>query len=160
MLRSAPVTVENQHFVFCPDLEGEPDGNGGFKTFKASVFYAVSPEAAVEEARKLYSLDDFHQAFDTSAIRIAEGAELPWNVPGARWIIETETTRVTLPGNREDLVKDYTFEGRPFTIREATPTEAEACIREDLAEGDFRDEEDFNYGFNVLYHQQREAEID
>jgi hypothetical protein len=144
---STPMTVANQHWVLCPTGEG--------RTMRAEAVYALSPEAAVEDMRKLFAMGDYMEPVDTSAIRLAEGVELPWNMP------ECVVSVVTKSG-RELRVYDMDHEtilfvyGADVSIRRATPAEAEESIRENTCARDEEDEEQFNYGFNVLYKEQLE----
>lgn len=151
LTNTAPRTVENQHYVMIP-------AEGGYK---AEAVYAASPEAAVAETRRLFTTGDFGEPVPEDVnVRLAQGTELPWNNDvSVGYIIEAEGSSTLYFGTENDARETYEFifEGRPFSIRPATPAEKEKVIRRLQVEQDDEDEEQFNYGFNVLYHEEREG---
>jgi hypothetical protein len=151
MFQSAPMTLETQHYVMCPEWDG---------TMKATAVYAVSAEAAVEQTRSLFKEDPKYQNAD---IHLATGEELPWNHPesSAFMVSKKGDATPTLYFGMEEETRqtyDFLFQGAPYELRAATPEEKERSIRVRQLEEDERDEEDFNYGFNVLYHEMRDRE--
>ncbi len=152
MTSNVPMTVENQHWVLCP--------TGEDRALKAEAVYAMSPEAAVLMVRKMFAIGAFLEELPHNEnIRLATGNELPWNNDiSVGFIIETEEASTLYFGTEGDARETYEFiyQGKPFTMRAATPDEKEASIRRQQVESDERDEEDFNYGFNVLYKMEKE----
>jgi hypothetical protein len=148
------MAVENIHYVMCPTADD--------RSMKAEPVYALTPEEAVQQMRELFRLDDFCQPAAPESldlIRLAKDEELPWNDPkDTAFIITCSEREVLVHGEEDSLRKDYTFmyEGRPFTMRAATVAEKEESIRREQVRQDEEDEEQFNYGFNVLYPQMRD----
>lgn len=155
MNKPAPMVLENQHYVMCP--------SGEHGAFQAEAVYAVSPEAAVAQVRNLYdNASDFGAPkvnFDLNEIRLATGEELPWNHSEDAAFIVTrgESTNVSFHSEEETRkTYDFLYQGKPYDVRPATVGEKEQSIRENQLGADIRAEEEFDYGFNVLYHQMRE----
>ncbi len=154
MSNSAPMTVANQHWVLCPEGMNIDDPN---IVLSAQAVYATSPEAAVEQIRNLYRLGDFGEPAEPaglSKIRLAEGAELPWNDPKC-------IAFVVMVGRETHMMYDMDYEEilgiwKNASVRRATPAEVEESIRARTVEQDEEDEEQFNYGFNVLYKERLE----
>ncbi len=151
---SQQMTVEAQQWVMCPTGE-----NGAYK---AEAVYAPSPEVAVEEMRKLFVVGDYGERLppDTN-IRLAEGVELPWNDPATEvYVVEGGDRRALSFASETETRETYDFlyEGKPYTVRRATPAEIEQSMRAQQVEQDQEDQEQFDYGFNVLYHQMRDEE--
>lgn len=152
MFPTAPMNLETQHYVMCPDWDG---------TMKATAIYAMSPEAAVEQTRALFKDNPKFQGAD---IRLATGEELPWNDPTAEtYVVTTESpARFVVTSGDEKTVREtynFLFQGAPYELRPATAEEKEMMIRLNQVDSDKRDEEDFNYGFNVLYYEMRDEGI-
>lgn len=151
-----PMTVANQHWVLVP----EADLDDPSTTYRAQAVYAPTPEAAVELIRDLYRIGNYGETREPESltkIRVAQGAELPWNSPEC-----TVTVVGKGEAGKDILVDGMDHEtilfcyGNDVTIRKATPAEAEPVIRANTCERDKEDEEQFNYGFNVLYKEQLE----
>jgi hypothetical protein len=162
MTSSHPMTIENQHWVMVPDgcLDENPK-------FGAQAVYAPSPEAAVESVRNLFRIGDFGEPVEPAGlgqIRLAVGEELPWNA------LTCDVTMVLRDNKPIALVWSMDTEtihfvyGNDVGIRKATAAEAEPVIRQNTIAQDKEDEEQFNYGFNVLYKLEQEeramAEMD
>jgi hypothetical protein len=89
-------------------------------------------------------------------IRLAQGTELPWNNPHVSVSIvkpKDDVERVVYDMDHEAILFCY---GAEASIRRASPEEAEPIIRENTCERDREYEEQFDYGFNVLYYEQME----
>lgn len=157
LMSSSPMTVENQHWVMVPGGSNVDDPN---IVFSAEAIYAPSPEAAVEMIRDLYRLGEFGEPVEPaglSKIRLAVGEELPWLAPTCDTTIILSGSKVLATVSGMDLETILSVYGETVSTRRATPEEAERVIRANTVDDDQRDEEQFNYGFNVLYKQEVEG---
>ncbi len=155
---STPMTVANQHWVMCPEASSTDQLMDPSTVWNAQAVYAPSPEAAVEMIRDLYRVGDFGEPCAPEGldkIRLAQGEELPWNDPKVSVSVVTKdgVERVVFDMDHETIIFCY---GAESSIRRASPEEAEPIIRENVCQRDQEDEEQFNYGFNVLYKMEQE----
>jgi hypothetical protein len=145
LLNSAPISPENQHYVLCPEADGGR---------KAEAVYATSPEAAVAMVQEIHRTNDFGESLqdaDVSGIRLAAGAELPWNDPE---VVVTVVGNLMVAGMTVEEA-GHLFDWAP--ARPATPTEREGYFRAEDLRRDAEGEREFNHGFNVLYKEEVEA---
>jgi len=152
LMNSTPKSLANQQFVMSPDWEGN---------YNAETIYAASPEAAVEEVRKVFAEEGEKGEIRLENIHAAEGAELPWNDPKVEaYVFQKEGSQSTAVyfGDEAEARSTYEFlfEGKPFMMRPATAAEREESIRNECLCRDRDEEEQFNYGFNVLYKEHLE----
>lgn len=159
MTNSTPMTVANQHWVLCPEASSASQLTDPSTVWNAQAVYAPSPEAAVEMIRDLYRMGDYGEPIAPEGldkIRLAQGEELPWASPSCVVSIVVPKDgfeRVVYDMDHESILFCY---GPEASIRKARPEEAESIIRESTVARDLEDEEQFNYGFNVLYKQEQE----
>jgi hypothetical protein len=152
LMNAVPMTLENQQWVMCPEFEAGK--------MIAQAVYAPSPEEALEMIREIHKAqfgEPAHASF--AEIRLATDADLPWNSPNnPAFIVESEKGEPLYFGSEEDTRETYNslLQGKPFTMRPATAAEKEASIRRSELESDKDDEEQFAYGFDVLYPQMRD----
>lgn len=159
MTNSTPMTVANQHWVLCPEASSASQLTDPSTVWNAQAVYAPSPEAAVEMIRDLYRMGDYGEPITPDGldkIRLAQGEELPWNDPKVSVSVvmpKDGGERVVFDMDHETILFCY---GPEASIRRASAEEAEPIIRENTCSRDQEDEEQFNYGFNVLYKMEQE----